>query len=91
MDSNPWSVKGKRMKHLLLIILFPTLSYAREFAFSYTFKQESIKINIESNNWNKAYELAATKCVDFFVGDKKVSENYFMDVLDVCVNPRERK
>lgn len=76
------------MKKVLIFILFPAILNAREFTFNYTFRQESIKISIESNNWNKAYELAATKCVDFFVGNKKVSENYFMDVMDVCVNPR---
>lgn len=76
------------MKTLILALLFCSTTQAAEFKFLYKMNGKTLEIKMEGKTWEQAFERAAGKCVQFFRKDKPMNEDFKLDIIDVCANPR---
>lgn len=60
----------------------------KEYTFKYQLKAEIIRLSIEANTYEDAFEKAASQCAKHFKGSQKLTEDAKLDIIDVCANPR---
>lgn len=63
-------------------------SPTKEYTFKYEFKGDKLEIKVKNKEWDESLSQAAQQCFNYFKGDKKVSEEVGLDIIDVCANPR---
>lgn len=70
---------------LMVSFLFASLSVS---AAKYEFKipQTDLVFKTEASDELKAREIASEKCFDHFVAKKKISREYGVAAIDVCIN-----
>lgn len=81
------------MKSILtsLILMLSLASQAQEFKFVPPgAKNSKILFTAEASDSLKAAKIAAEKCFDFFTQGKGVSDDYGIDVINLCANLRQK-
>lgn len=81
---------------LVAILAFTCTSFAwsskdpaaKEYTFKYKLSGESLEIKREAASYEDAFDQAAQQCFQHYKGQKKVSEDRGLDIIDVCANPR---
>lgn len=58
--------------------------------FNYNYKGKTLKLSFKGVSWDVALKEGANKCMDYYTEGKraKVDEELYLDLIDVCVNPR---
>lgn len=59
-----------------------------EYTFRYELSKEKYEVRVTDTSWEAAFESAAKKCFHFYITKKPRSEEYGLDVIDTCANPR---
>ncbi len=74
-------------KRILLYILF----YFPAITLIYTHNKEKLELTFDMS-YEDALKPGAMKCMDFYTKGKgaSVGEEKWLDLIDVCVNPRRR-
>lgn len=64
-----------------------------DIVFNYSYQGKPLKLTFKNTSWEDALKHGANKCIDYYTDGKRaaVGEDIFMDLIDVCVNPREKK
>jgi hypothetical protein len=64
-----------------------------EIVFNYSYQGKPLKLTFRNTSWEDALKHGANKCIDYYTDGKRaaVGEDIFLDLIDVCVNPREKK
>lgn len=70
------------------MLLVCSVSQAKEFTFKYKLNDTSLEVKQNSDDRNEAFERASKQCFDFYKNKKAYSKEYWLDVIDICVNPR---
>ena len=84
------------MKYLFLIVLIPATSYAKSDAHSYVWHRISngqdqvLKYKVTGKNDADSLTDAAFYCVEFFQKRSNLSLDERIDLIDICVNPKEK-
>ncbi len=60
----------------------------KEYTFKYQLKTEILRLSIEAQSYEDAFEKAASQCAKHFKGQSRLDENAKMDIIDTCANPR---
>lgn len=60
----------------------------KTYTFKYQLKTEIIRLSIEAQSYEDAFEKAASQCARHFQGQSKLNEETKMDIIDTCANPR---
>lgn len=81
------------MKQLLILLTMITLSqssYATTYHFLY--QKQPLKLEMPNHDFIEGLKEAAKKCMDFYTKGQgpKVGEEMWLDLIDVCVNPRNK-
>ncbi len=56
--------------------------------FKFRMKSEIFEVKQSSGSYEEAFEKAAQSCFQHFKGNRRVSEDQGLDIIDVCANPR---
>lgn len=76
---------------LSLTLLLSLNSQANEFKFTPPgAKNDKIQFSAEASDALQASKIAAEKCFDFFTEGKGVSDDYGIDVINLCANLRQK-
>jgi hypothetical protein len=81
---------------ILVLVSLSCLSQAatqKEFGFRFSMKSKVLELKISANSEKQAFENAAQECFNYFSGAKgrekiSVSQDFGMDLVDTCANPR---
>lgn len=65
-------------------------SEGKTIVFTYNHKGKPLKLSFQGVSWEVALKEGAHKCIDYYTDGKraKVEEELYLDLIDVCVNPR---
>lgn len=65
-------------------------SEGKTIVFNYTHKGKPLKLTFKGTTWETALKEGANKCMDYYTDGlrAKVDEELYLDLIDVCVNPR---
>lgn len=78
----------------LLILLFPSLCFAKEYHFYYRLDYDgqvnTLEYKTNAPDYATALERGALACAKFFVDLMPITEDSKWEIFDVCENPRER-
>lgn len=75
---------------LILIIIFLSYnSYGATYHFLY--QKQPLKLEMPDHDFIEGLKEAAKKCMDYYTEGEgpKVGEEIWLDLIDVCVNPRK--
>lgn len=75
------------MKYFLATFLLASTAHA-DFTFKYNLNGKQLHVTNSEKTWEKAFEKAAQQCYIFYTQNKPYSQEYGLDVIDVCANPR---
>jgi hypothetical protein len=58
--------------------------------FNYNFHNKPLKLTFKGVSWDVALKEGANKCMDYYTDGKRaqVDEELYLDLIDICVNPR---
>lgn len=87
------------MKNALIVsimLLMSSQSFAwiekapqqKSYDFKFKLKTETFSYSRMAASYEDAYETAAQACFKHFKGEKRLSEDEGLDIIDVCANPR---
>lgn len=78
------------MKKIILLIPIVLILSQITFAASYEFSipKTDLRFSAEANDEFKAREIASEKCFNHFTAKKKITREYGMAAVDVCINLR---
>lgn len=76
---------------MLMILMFLINANAAEFKLNYNFKDVVLTTAVDSKDFNRAIELGADKCFEFYSNMFKIrylTEDDKIGLANVCTNPR---
>lgn len=73
---------------LLVVLGIGNMSWAKPYVFTFKMSGETFEYKKDADSKEEAFEHAAKACYQHFKGDKKLSENKGLDIIDVCANPK---
>ncbi len=82
------------MKYLFFLLMLPSISFAKEFHFTYRLingrAEQKLEYKTSSDSWEEAFERGSQFCFDFFANRvSNLTEEKGLDITDTCVNPTE--
>ena len=84
------------MKYLILLAFFPVCTWASESSHSYVWHRISngqdqvLKYKVTGKDDADSLTDAAFYCVEFFQKRSNLSLDERIDLIDICVNPKEK-
>jgi hypothetical protein len=58
------------------------------YTFKFHLKGETYEYNQAANTYEEAFTKAARACYSHYKGDRHLTEDAGLDIIDVCANPR---
>lgn len=70
-----------------------TVAQEGDIVFKYSYQGKPLKLTLRGLDWSEALKKASFKCMDYYTDGKmaSVGEEIYLDLIDICVNPREEK
>jgi hypothetical protein len=60
----------------------------KEYVFKYNLSGQTLEIKKPAQSYEDAFDAAAQTCFNFYKGNKKLTEERGLDIIDTCANPR---
>lgn len=80
---------------LFMILFIPSILSAHEYSFLYNTQNYSkelpvFELKIQADSYSEAFEKSSVKCFDQNISNK-MNEDQKLQIIDVCVNPRNKR